>query len=200
MLESTAEANYGIDLDGNFIFCNPACVRMLGYQDARDLLGKHGHELIHHHRADGTEYPLEECRIYQAFQEGRGTHVTDEVYWRADGTCFPAEYWSYPIRREGQVVGCVVSFLDLTERMNRERELLLAKETADQGCRAASTALENLQRQMQGSLDALIAMTAQLQQTELSSEQRSHLERMRTTTEQLLALAAPRSVPAEGMH
>ncbi len=200
LLESTAEAIYGVDLDGNFIFCNPACVRMLGYQDPRDLLGKHGHELIHHHRADGTEYPLEECRIYQAFQEGRGTHVTDEVYWRADGTPFPVEYWSYPIRRDGQVVGCVVSFLDMTERMNRERELLLAKESADRGYRAASTALENLQRQLQGSLDALIARTAELQQTELSSEQRGHLERMRTTTEQLLALATPRSVPAEGTH
>lgn len=98
------------------------------------------------------------------------------------------------------MVGCVVSFLDLTERMNRERELLLAMESADQGCRAANTALENLQGQLQESLDALVAMTAELQQTELSSAQRDHLKSMRTTTEQLLALAAPRSVPAEGTH
>jgi PAS domain S-box-containing protein len=200
LLESTAEAIYGADLAGNCIFCNPACVHMLGYREPSDLLGSHMHSLMHHHRADGSVYPLEECHIYQAFKEGRGTHVTDEVYWRADGTPFPVEYWSYPVRREGQVVGCVVSFLDITERMNRERELLLARETADQGCRAASTELEDLRRQLQGSLDALVAMTARLQQTELSSEQRGHLDRMRTTTEQLLALAAPRSVPAEGTH
>jgi PAS domain S-box-containing protein len=198
LLESTAEAIYGADVGGNCIFCNPACVRMLGYREPSDLLGKHMHSLMHHHRADGTEYPLEECHIYRAFREGRGTHVTDEVYWRADGSPFPVEYWSYPVRREGQVVGCVVSFLDITERMNRERELLLARETADQSCRAASTALENLQRQLQGSLDELVAMTNQLQETELSSEQRGNLERVRATTEQLLALAAPRSVPAEG--
>jgi hypothetical protein len=155
---------------------------------------------MHHHRADGTVYPLEGCQIYQAFREGRGTHVTDEVYWRADGTPFPVEYWSYPVRREGQVVGCVVSFLDITERLNRERELLLGKETADQGCRAAGTALEDLRRQVRESLDALVAMTAQLQQTELSSGQRGHLERVRVTTEQLLAVAALRHVPAEGTH
>ena len=200
LLESTAEAIYGADLAGNCIFCNPACVRMLGYRGVSDLLGKHMHSLMHHHRADGSAYPLEECQIYQAFREGRGTHVTDEVYWRADGTPFAVEYWSYPVRREGQVVGCVVSFLDITERLNRERELLLAKETADQGCRAAGMALEDLRRRMRESLDALVGMTAQLQQSELSSEQRGYLERVRTTTEQLLALAAPRSVPAEGTH
>src|SRR5262245_51178965 len=163
---------------------------MLGYQDARDLLGKHGHELIHHHRADGTVYPLEECRIYQAFQEGRGTHVTDEVYWRADGTSFPAEYWSYPVRREGQVVGCVVSFLDITEKVTRERELLQAKETATEACREATTALEELQRQLRLSLDEVSVMTANLQDKELPSEQRDHLERLRRAMEPLWALAA----------
>jgi PAS domain S-box-containing protein len=200
LLESTAEAIYGADLSGNCTFCNPSCVRMLGYRDPRDLLGEHMHNLMHHHRADGTVYRVEECRIYQAIREGRGTHVTDEVYWRADGTSFPVEYWSYPIRRDGQVVGCVVSFLDITERVNRERELLLAKDTADEGCLTASKELEDLRRQLRGALDALIAMTAQLQGAELSSEQRGCLERMRTTTEQLLALATPRSVPAEGTH
>jgi serine/threonine-protein kinase len=197
LLESTAEAIYGADLSGNCMFCNPACVRMLGYQEPRDLLGKHMHDLMHHHRVDGSAYPVAECRIYQAFQEGRGTHITDEVYWRADGTSFPVEYWSYPIRRDGQVVGCVVSFLDITERVNQERALLLAKEAADQGRRAANTTLETIQRQLRQSLDEVAAMTAQLQDTELTPEQRGYLEQVRTTTEKLLALAATRSAPAE---
>jgi PAS domain S-box-containing protein len=147
LLESTAEAIYGTDLNGDCIFSNPACARMLGFQDSRDLLGRNMHALMHHHHADGTEYPVEECRIYQAFREGRGTHVTDEVYWRRDGTPFPVEYWSYPVRRDGQVVGCVVSFLDITERIARERELIQAKEAADDACRAACEALANMQRQ-----------------------------------------------------
>jgi PAS domain S-box-containing protein len=197
LLDSTAEAIYGADLKGDCIFCNPACVRMLGYQEPRDLLGKHMHSLMHHHRVDGTAYPVEECRIYQAFRESRGTHVTDEVYWRADGTPFPVEYWSYPVRRDGQVVGCVVSFLDITERMNRERELLLAKQTADQACRVATAALETMQRQLRMSLDEVAAMTAGHRDTDLPSEQRGYLERVRTTLEQLLALTAPHSPPAE---
>jgi PAS domain S-box-containing protein len=193
LLESTAEAIYGADLTGNCIFSNPACARMLGYPDSRDLLGLHMHRLMHHHRADGTEYPVEECRIYQAFREGRGTHVTDEVYWRADGTPFPVEYWSYPVRRDGQVVGCVVSFLDITERINRERELLLAREAADQASRAASEALGDVQRQLRASLDEVAAITAALQDTALSSQQRGHLDRLRTALQPLLGVAAPSS-------
>ena len=43
-------------------------------------------------------------------------HVDDEVLWRADGTSFPAEYWSHPIVRNDEVIGAVVTFLDITER------------------------------------------------------------------------------------
>ena len=120
LLNSTGEAIYGIDLDGRCTFCNTACLRLLGYADTRDLLGENMHWLIHHSRADGMPYPLEACRIFQAFRKGEGTHVEDEVLWRADGTSFPAEYWSYPVRRGEQVVGAVVTFVDITERRRAE--------------------------------------------------------------------------------
>ena len=73
LLDSTAEAIYGLDLDGRCTFCNPACLRLLGYADTRDLLGKYMHRLVHHTRADGTSYPLEECRICRAYRRGEGS-------------------------------------------------------------------------------------------------------------------------------
>ena len=91
MLNSTGEAIYGVDLDGSCTFCNPACVDLLGFDDAGDLLGENMHDLIHHTRPDGDLYPREDCRIYLAFREGSGTHVDDECLWRFDGTSFPAE-------------------------------------------------------------------------------------------------------------
>jgi diguanylate cyclase (GGDEF)-like protein/PAS domain S-box-containing protein len=128
LLNSSAEAIYGIDLEGRCTFCNPACLRMLGYDDASDLLGKNMHKMIHHSRADRTPLPAQECRIFSAFQSGQGFHADDEVLWRADGTCFPAEYWSHPVRREGQTVGAVVTFLDVSERMKARKELEEANE------------------------------------------------------------------------
>ncbi len=122
-LNSTGEAIYDMDLDGRCTFCNRACLRLLGYAAARDLLGKDMHALIHHTRADGTPYPLEECRIYRGFRQGEGIHVKDEVLWRADGTSFPAEYWSYPVYQGTQLVGTVVTFVDVSERRQVEEEL-----------------------------------------------------------------------------
>ena len=123
LLDSTAEAIYGIDLSGACTFCNPACARMLGYESASALIGRHMHSLIHHTRPDGTPYPPEQSPIYEAMRHREGAHVEDEVIWRADGSSFPAEYWSHPILRNNEVIGAVVTFIDVTERRLAEHEL-----------------------------------------------------------------------------
>ena len=123
ILDSTAEAIYGLDMKGNCTFCNTACLSILGYTNPDELIGKNMHWQIHHKRSDGTPFPIEECRIFQAFQKGEGTHVNDEVLWRADGTSFPAEYWSYPQHRGGAITGAVVTFLDITERKRADDAL-----------------------------------------------------------------------------
>jgi PAS domain S-box-containing protein len=123
LLNSTAEAIYGLDLEGDCTFCNPACLRLLGYRAPKDLLGTNMHELIHHTRADGTPYPKQDCEIYVAVREGRASHVIDEVLWRADRTSFTAEYWSYPMYKTGELVGAVVTFLDVTEQRRAEEQL-----------------------------------------------------------------------------
>ena len=120
LLDSTAEAIYGIDVQGNCTFCNAASVRLLGYDNPGDLLGKQMHWLMHHTRADGTPYPIEECQIYMGFREGKGSHSDNEVLWRKDGSSFPAEYWSYPVVQDGKPIGSVVTFLDITDRKRAE--------------------------------------------------------------------------------
>ncbi len=134
LLESTAQAVYGLDLEGRCTFSNPACRQLLGYGGPEDLLGKNIHRLAHHTRPDGSPYPVNECRIHQAIYRGEGVHVDDEVLWRADGSRLFAEYWSYPVWRGGEVVGGVVAFLDITERRHAEesiRKLSLAVEQAE---------------------------------------------------------------------
>ena len=67
LLKSTGEAVYGLDMLGNCTFCNSACLRLLGYKDPVELIGKNMHSIMHHTRPDGTPYPSDECRIYLAF-------------------------------------------------------------------------------------------------------------------------------------
>ncbi|MBI4737349.1 MAG: PAS domain S-box protein [candidate division NC10 bacterium] len=115
ILESLGEGVYGVDLEGRTTFVNPAAAQSLGH-DVEELLGRPMHEILHHSKPDGTPNPREECPIYAAFKDGAVHHVTDDVFWRRDGTSFPVEYASTPIREAGQLIGAVVAFKDITER------------------------------------------------------------------------------------
>src|SRR6185312_7352716 len=77
LLDSTAEAIYGLDLDGRCTFCNPACLRALGYERVDELIGKNMHDLIHHSHSDGTIFRTEDCPIFRVFQTGEGIHAED---------------------------------------------------------------------------------------------------------------------------
>jgi PAS domain S-box-containing protein len=123
LLESTAEAIYGVDLQGCCTFANPACVRLLGYGDAGELLGRQMHLLCHHSHADGTPFAVEDCRISNSFESGVGVHLDDTVFWRKDGGNFPVECWSYPQVKNGRPVGSVVTFLDITRRKQAQEAL-----------------------------------------------------------------------------
>lgn len=136
LLDSMAEGVYGVDTNGNCTFVNHAFLNILGFKNADELLGKHIHELIHHSRADGSHYPASKCKMYLAFLELQSTHVTDEVFWRADGTAIPVEYWSNPIMNGNELVGAICTFIDITQRKATEaerRKLLLAVEQSPVG-------------------------------------------------------------------
>ena len=147
LLDSTAEAIYGIDVKGRCTFCNPASVRVLGYDSPADLLGKQMHSLMHHTRADGTPYPVEQCQIYMGFRQGKGSHADDEVLWRKDGSSFPVEYWSYPVFREGKPIGSVVTFLDITERKRADATIRNERDRAQQYLDIADVILLALDRE-----------------------------------------------------
>jgi PAS domain S-box-containing protein len=127
LLESTGEGMFGIDLDGCCTFINRAGAAMLGYQPA-ELLGKNMHAVIHHTHENGAHYPEHECPIFLAFRKGVSCRVDQEVFWRADHSCFPTEYSSHQIIDDGAVRGAVVVFSDISKRRHAEEQLQRAKQ------------------------------------------------------------------------
>lgn len=117
ILDSTAEGIYGINEQGICTFCNKSAATLLGYESADDIVGQRMHALVHHTYPDGTEYPEADCRICQISSQQEAIHVDDEVFWRQDGSSFAVEYRSHPKVRDGEVVGAVVTFQDITERL-----------------------------------------------------------------------------------
>jgi diguanylate cyclase (GGDEF)-like protein/PAS domain S-box-containing protein len=122
VLKSAGEGIFGLDLDGNATFVNPAAARITGWE-AEDLVGRPQHDVLHHTKPDGSPYPREECPIHAVLEDGTTHSRDDEVFWRKDGTSFPVEYMSSPILQDGEVMGAVVTFKDITERKALEQQL-----------------------------------------------------------------------------
>ncbi len=119
ILNSSGEGIYGLDSNGRTTFVNPAAIKMLGYT-LNEMQKKYPHDLFHHTKADGTASPRQECKIYKTIKTGKVAHAEDEVFWRKDGTSFPVEYISNPIIENNKIKGAVVSFNDISKRLNSE--------------------------------------------------------------------------------
>jgi two-component system sensor kinase FixL len=115
ILNSAGEGIYGIDLDGQTTFANPAAEEMLGYTE-EDLLGKPQYAIIHHSKPDGSPYSADDCYIYAAIKDGKVHRESEEVFWRKDSTSFPVEYVSTPILENDDLKGAVVVFKDITDK------------------------------------------------------------------------------------
>jgi PAS domain S-box-containing protein len=127
ILTQAGEGIYGLNVDGKTTFVNPSAASMLGHR-IEDLIGRQMHDLLHHSKPDGTPYPVEDCPIHAAIHDGQVHRVVDEVFWRKDGTSFPVEYVSTPIREADQVVGAVIVFRDITARKIAESALRASEE------------------------------------------------------------------------
>lgn len=122
ILGSAGEGIFGIDQEGKHIFVNPAAAQMLGYT-VDELIGRPSHSTWHHSYPDGTPYPETECPIHVGYRTGSERSGDDQVFWRKDGSSFPARYVSTPFYQNEELAGAVVVFQDITERKTFEEEI-----------------------------------------------------------------------------
>lgn len=131
MLTAVGDGIYCVDTNGMCTFINSAAKRLLGRTDG-DVLGQNIHYVHYHTHEDGTHYPVEECPIYAAIRDGIVHEGIQEVFWKHGGTPFPVEFTSTPIISEGSIIGAVVVFRDISQRIETENNLREAlKELSD---------------------------------------------------------------------
>ncbi|MBF0357202.1 MAG: PAS domain S-box protein [Magnetococcales bacterium] len=119
-LESAGDGIYGIDEHGVTTFINHLGAKLTGW-NPDEIVGKHQHDMMHHTKVDGSNYPREQCPVYATVKDGKVYQSNDEIFWRKDGSSFHVEYVSTPIIEEEKIVGAVVVFSDISKRKLAEQ-------------------------------------------------------------------------------
>ena len=127
ILNSAGDGIFGLDREGRLTFVNRASSRMLGYEP-EEIIGRNGHDLWHHTKADGSHYCESDCPVFAVLRDGATRNGADDVFWRKDGSSFPVEFISTAIRESEEVVGAVVTFRDITARQRAEKAQKQAEE------------------------------------------------------------------------
>jgi PAS domain S-box-containing protein len=200
ILDSAGEGIFGLDREGRITFMNPAAAQTLGWT-VEEVVGQAGHPMLHHSRPDGSVYPPEDCPIYAALRDGSTRHgVDDEVFWRKDGSSFPVEYTSTPLREEGVLTGAVVTFADITERKRAEEALREAYDRERQGVERLrqvdemkNAFLSAVSHELRTPLSSVVGYALTLKQEEVNlppEERKELLERLAANAQKLQRLLA----------
>jgi PAS domain S-box-containing protein len=116
ILNAAAEGVVGIDLKGMVTFANPAAQRMVGRFDY-DVVGQEIHALVHPTFPGVDTCNPRTCGLNAALHGDFSRDNAEATFFREDGTSFPVEYSSSPMRDvDGTLLGAVITFRDVSER------------------------------------------------------------------------------------
>ncbi|MEU8178927.1 SpoIIE family protein phosphatase [Microbispora hainanensis] len=117
--DSAGAGIYLTDCAGSIIMVNRQAEALLG-RPVAEMLGADAHDLLHRDTDDGLT-PHSTCRLMRVLEHGRPARGEESTFLRGDGSLLPVSLSAAPVLEDGQVLGLIVVFTDITERLDLSR-------------------------------------------------------------------------------
>ncbi len=121
ILHSAGEGIMGLDRDGRTSFVNPAAAEMLGAAGC-DLIGRSAHSVLFRVDPPPPECTTPNCPICAVLSGRQAMLRVEATFRRADGATLPVECSIASMCDRGELIGAVLVFKDMSERLRQEQE------------------------------------------------------------------------------
>lgn len=143
ILDNATVSIFLMDDRQHCIYMNAAAERLTGFA-FEETQGRPLHDVIHHTRPDGSDFPLHECAIDRAFPEN-DRQQGEEIFVHKSGRFYPVAFTASPVRDEkGVTVGTVIEVRDITEEKRHEETRTLLMREVDHRARNALAVVQSL--------------------------------------------------------
>jgi PAS domain S-box-containing protein len=170
--------------DLKFLGCNKPLAADTGMNEPQQVIGKSDFDLSWKNHAG-----LCQADDRAVMEQGQPKLGFEEPLTRPDGSARWLRTNKVPLRdREGEVIGVLGTYEDITERKRAEQELIKAKEAAEEGNRLKGEFLANISHEIRTPMNGIMGMTDLALGTELTDEQRDYLTIVNRSAENLLSI------------
>ena len=185
LAESAQDAIVMFDGDDQILFWNGAAERLFGYTKAEAIGGRYHLLVVPERFREASAKGLAEYR-----QTGTGAAIgklRELAALRKDGTEFPVELSlsMVMLQKKYAAIGII---RDITERKRTEKALQDAVEEAKASARLKSQFLANMSHEIRTPLNGVVGMIGLLLDSELTPEQRTFANTVRTSADCLLTI------------
>lgn len=121
-----------LDRTGRISFANPEAERLLGWS-VQELVGQPVHDRFSSCRTDDGAADTHICKCLSPLASGEKCSCEETDFQRKDGATITVRAQSSPIFRNGEAVGVVVVFDDISERKRHQLEYQSVLQTTTEG-------------------------------------------------------------------